>query len=72
MAERDNNERAFQKYLDAVKDPPKFVAFVDGDPVESGNDFSVVALNSAQLRDQRGQDAVLTIFSVPDGAVTPP
>jgi len=50
---------------------PRFIAFVDGDPVEQGDDYNLVAVNAIELRSQRGSGAELVIFDSDSGNPIP-
>ena len=61
--ELTENQKAFNAWLKTPQaDKPQFVAFVDGDVVEKGNNFPNVAINASQLKTQRGTGAQLDIF----------
>lgn len=66
-----DNQKAFNKWVEVSNgETHRFVAFVDGDPVESGNDFQIVATNASTLASLRGKDANLDIYDVQTQVVT--
>ena len=64
------NEEAYRKWK-TVTGGARYVAFVDGDEVDRGQNFSTVSTNASELRAQRGPGAVLSIFDNSSGASTP-
>jgi hypothetical protein len=67
MEERTGNKantEAYNIWLErtASTGRPRYVAFVDGDPVESGDNFRQVAGNASMLRSQRGEGAKLAVY----------
>ena len=67
-----DNQKAFNKWVELAKeDDATFVAFVDGDLVESGNNFQIVATNASTLASLRGKGAQLDIYDAKTQIVTP-
>lgn len=67
-----DNQKAFNKWVEVSdKESHRFVAFVDGDPVDSGNNFASVATNASTIASLRGKDAELDIYDAQTHVVTP-
>lgn len=69
----DVNKSAFAKWkantLSNLR--ARFVAFIDGDDVEQGNDFTTVAINASELASQRGNGANIAVYDAKSGKQTP-
>ena len=67
-----DNQKAFNKWVEISDyDHHSFVAFIDGDPVVSGNNFVSVAINASALASLRGKGAQMDIYDAKTGVVTP-
>lgn len=64
----DANEAVWASWKDRLPADISFFAFIDGDPVESGNDFRLVMTNASGLLSQRGKGAQLAIFDRESGS----
>lgn len=61
--EPTGNQKSFQSWLKLTNDDrPQFATFIDGDLVESANNFSVLAINASLFKSQRGKGAQMDIF----------
>jgi hypothetical protein len=72
MPEIDINQETFEKWKALTGKSEGYVAIVDGDLVEYGHNFPYIAVNASELRSQRGDEAVLSIFDASTGTSTPP
>lgn len=61
--ELTDNQKAFQSWLNITEsERPQFVAFVDGDLVEEGDNFQVLAINASQFKTLRGTGAQMDVY----------
>lgn len=65
--EFDLNKEAFAKYLSVAEKKHRYIAIIDGDIVESGNDFNLVSINATSLRTQRGPGTQMDVFDTETG-----
>lgn len=61
--ELTGNQKALESWLSLTEsERPRFVAFVDGDLVEEGDNFQVLAINASQFKTLRGTGAQMDIY----------
>lgn len=61
------NRQAAARWSAITKNKKPFVAVIDGDVVDSSNDFNTLAVTASSLKSLRGHGAQMNIFDTESG-----